>query len=184
MKAAPGIIEMEITVAPLGRIAGEVLTGFVGGLERIFPFRFRIAGGIRELEFAYDGTRRQYSAIELLKALHRFGREDGSKVIGLTDVDLFVPVLTFVYGQAQMDGMYAVVSTYRLALDKPGGLILLSRLIKEGAHELFHTFGLVHCGNSLCVMNLSHKISQVDVKEASPCAECLETLTMKFKTLS
>ncbi len=68
----------------------------------------------------------------------------GGKVLGVTDQDLFIPILTYVFGEAQLEGAAAVVSTARLAVDVDlfGRRVLAERLAKEAVHELGHCFGL------------------------------------------
>jgi archaemetzincin len=89
----------------------------------------------------------------------------------VTDVDLFIPVLTFVFGEATLDGDVAVVSTARLA-DENGDRYLAARLAKESVHELGHTFGLIHCGDARCAMARSASLAHVDVKRAALCGDC------------
>ena len=74
---------------------------------------------VREMEipavdFAYDAGRRQYGSIAVLEMLLRLRPPDAGKLLAVTDRDLFVPVLTFVFGQAQLGGRAAVVSLARL----------------------------------------------------------------------
>ena len=99
-----------------------------------------------------------------------------ARVLGVTACDLYVPVLTFVFGEAQLDGNCAVVSTARLH-EEFYGLparedLLRERLVKEAAHELGHTFGLRHCADWRCVMASSHAVERLDVKGAEFCAAC------------
>ena len=75
-----------------------------------------------------------------------------SGILGVTDVDLAIPMLSFLFGQAQLDGRVAVVSLCRLhqefyGLPADRGL-LRERTVKEVLHELGHTFGLAHCSDS------------------------------------
>jgi archaemetzincin len=85
-------------------------------------------------------------------------------------------VLTFVFGEAQLDGNCAVVSTARLKEEfygLPGRQELLrERLLKEAVHELGHTFGLRHCADWRCVMTSSHAVERLDVKGAEFCRAC------------
>jgi archaemetzincin len=122
---------------------------------------------------AYDARRGQHSSTRILAWLAGQHREGPGKVLGLTDVDLFIPVLTFVFGEAQLGGRVAVVSTARLS--GPGGAEaerLLPRLKKEAAHELGHTFGLLHCGQDSCVMSRSASLADVDAKGSLLCKDC------------
>jgi len=122
---------------------------------------------------AWDARRRQYETGRILKWLE--SRHVGAaKVLGLTDVDLFIPILTFVFGEAQLGGRAAVVSTARLA---PGNgaraeRVLAERLRKEALHELGHAYGLVHCGNLGCVMGRSPGVTEIDSKGPSFCMDC------------
>ena len=68
-------------------------------------------------------------------------------MLGVTDRDLFIPILTYVFGEAQLGGRAAVVSTARLVEDVElfGPQLLVERLAKEAVHEVGHAFGLLHC---------------------------------------
>ena len=99
-----------------------------------------------------------------------------ARVLGVTSCDLLVPVLTFVFGEAQLDGNCAVVSTARLEEKfygmPPRNDLLRERLVKEAAHELGHTFELRHCADWRCVMASSHAVERLDVKGADFCDAC------------
>jgi archaemetzincin len=99
-----------------------------------------------------------------------------AKLIAVTDVDLYIPVLTFVFGEAQLKGAVAVASSHRLhnsfyGLPEDDGLFL-SRLEKEVVHELGHTFNLKHCENYSCVMHSSTYVEDIDLKKPEFCGEC------------
>jgi archaemetzincin len=103
-------------------------------------------------------------------------RDADTRALGVAGVDLFIPILTYVFGEAQLEGTAAVVSTYRLdnaiyGLPKDDGL-LLDRLTKEATHELGHTFGLLHCQRGHCVMHSSTYAEDVDLKSPQFCASC------------
>ena len=118
-----------------------------------------------------DARRGQHSSRELLRWLVNARPADTDRVIGVTDVDLFIPVLTFVFGEAQLDGVAAVVSTMRLAQGADRATAGL-RLAKECVHELGHTFGLVHCESMTCVMARSASVRSVDAKNVELCPVC------------
>lgn len=102
------------------------------------------------------------------------------KVLAVTTRDLCIPILTFVFGEARLNGRCAVVSSCRLN-NKHYGLphdpaLLSERLLKECVHELGHTFGLIHCQNPKCVMKASTYVEQIDLKSNRFCDRCLDKL--------
>jgi len=133
-----------------------------------------------DLAPAYAPERRQYHATLILAALLRRLPAPDAKIVGITSVDLFIPVLTFVFGQSQLDGPSALVSTYRLGTPfyglPPDEGLLVERTIKEAVHELGHAFGLVHCGDDRCVMHASTYVEEVDLKSADFCAACRDAV--------
>ena len=143
--------------------------------ERVFSAPARLRHADDRPPDAVDPRRQQHSAARILAWLSAGKPEHAGKVLGVTDVDLFVPVLTFVYGDAELGAAAAVVSTARLlAPDSPacGGLALRARLVKECVHELGHAFGLVHCTSSDCVMSRSVTLAQIDAKGNELCPDC------------
>ena len=129
---------------------------------------------------AFSRDRRQYSADVLLAAMLNPEPQAGVKRLGVTDVDLFLPVFAHVLGSAQLNGAAGIASTHRLRLEFSGEAAdprrLRLRILKEVLHELGHTFGLVHCGLSWCVMSASLLPEHVDLKDPSYCRSCAETM--------
>ncbi len=127
-----------------------------------------------------EPRRGQYSSTRILRGILSSFPSGAAKVLGITDVDLFIPVLTFVFGEAQLKGPAAVVSTARLRLTYDQRLAPLSlleaRLLKECLHELGHTFGLIHCPDSTCLMSRSNSTLEVDQKRAVFCDGCRQRL--------
>ncbi|UCE17806.1 MAG: archaemetzincin family Zn-dependent metalloprotease [Gemmatimonadota bacterium] len=137
--------------------------------------------------FAYDHSRKQHNSSLLLAKLVDIKPKDALRIVGVTDLDLFIPILTFVFGEAQLSGPASIVSTQRLrnefyGLPKNDGL-LQQRLEKEAIHELGHTFGLVHCRNDLCVMRPSTYVENIDLKPPQLCYSCLKTIDEKLKAI-
>ena len=124
----------------------------------------------------YDPGRRQYNGDKLLKEVDAMNIPGSFKTIGLFNVDLFIPILTYIFGQAQLNGRTAIASLYRLSnesygMPKDEG-ILLERFTKEVIHELGHTFGLIHCHTPNCVMRSSTYVEDIDQKEEGLCDKC------------
>jgi archaemetzincin len=147
-----------------------------GALGDAFRLPVRRADSIEEPARAFAPARAQWSSVAFLEALLRRVPPGAARLLGVTERDLFVPVLSFVYGQAQLGGKVAVVSLARL---RPGfhGLpeappTLARRAATEAVHEVGHTFGLVHCLDRRCPMSLSIDLADLDGKTATPCAAC------------
>lgn len=136
--------------------------------------------GLPGIEFAFDAGRGQFGSIPVLEMLARACPADALKLLAVTRRDLFIPVLTFVYGQAQLGGRVGVMSLARLRQEfyglAPDREVFLERAAKEALHEAGHTFGLVHCADRSCAMALATNIRQIDLKRAAFCASCAAEL--------
>jgi archaemetzincin len=153
----------------------ELLEHLAAALARAFRTRCQIRPELFDVSFAWDAKRQQHYSTAVLQRLERASDPD-VRVLGVTACDLFVPVLTFVFGEAQLEGNCAVVSFARLQEEVYGmparPELLRERLLKEAVHELGHTFGLRHCGDWECVMTSSHAVERLDVKSSAFCAKC------------
>ena len=145
-------------------------------VEHVFGPPVKIWRGVERPADTFDPARRQHSSSQILRWLLGTRPQDAEKILALTDADLFIPVLTFVFGEAQLEGPTAVVSTARLARNPDGRLadrrLLAARLAKECVHELGHTFGLVHCSDRRCVMARAAGLLDVDAKRGALCGDC------------
>ncbi|MDH4217894.1 MAG: archaemetzincin family Zn-dependent metalloprotease [Candidatus Aminicenantes bacterium] len=166
-----------ITLVPLGLDEESHLEVLGGDLERVFDFQVRIVNRKEIPANSYNPQRNQYQAPLFLKALRRcMDPEKKEKVLGVTDKDLYVEGLNFVFGQAELQGSFAMISFTRLhqsfyALPEDR-VLFLKRIKKEAVHELGHTFGLRHCPNSDCVMCFSNSLHDTDRKSAEFCQSC------------
>ena len=107
---------------------------------------------------------------------HPAGPTDAVKVIGMVRVDLYIPILTYIFGQASLGGYTGVASLYRLRNEhyglEPDYELLIDRFSKVIIHELGHTFGLIHCSNPVCVMRSSTYVEDLDQKDKQFCYRC------------
>ena len=154
----------------------ERLDRLTRDLEQIFRTPCRVLDGVVDAKFAHNAARGQYHSTAILARLQSVYSNGNSRLLGVTAADLFVPIFTFVFGEAQLKGNCALASLYRLSEEHYGLPAdegkLRERLTKEAVHELGHTFGLRHCEDWQCVMASSHSVELVDVKSAEFCEDC------------
>jgi archaemetzincin len=156
-------------------VSPDLLGGLAAQLAPIFHMACQVRLERLDVAFARDRLRNQYYSTAILQAMQPFA-EPGARLLAVASMDLYVPVLTFVFGEAQLSGSCAVVSLHRLR-DEFYGLpvredLMRERLVKEAVHELGHTFGLQHCDDWRCVMTSSHGVERVDVKGTDFCSLC------------
>lgn len=168
--------EIELVPVLLGD-PGGLLAGLATSLERALRVATRRRQPWFDPERAYDGSRGQFASTALLALLLESPGPRPWRVLGVAGVDLYIPVLSYVFGEAQLDGRAAVVSVHRLLPERYGlsadpGLVA-ARLEKEALHELGHTLGLLHCAHQDCVMHASTYVEEIDLKTADFCDTCL-----------
>ena len=133
-----------------------------------------------DLSEFYDSARRQYNGNSLLKYLDTTHAADDIKLLGIFNIDLYIPILTFIFGQAMLNGRTGIASIFRLSNERYGlpkdELILLQRFSKEVIHEIGHLLGLIHCQHAECVMKSSTYVEDIDQKESHLCMHCRITL--------
>ena len=165
-----------ISLVPIGQIDGDHLELLCEQLASRLGAACLMQPPRQNGEFAYNRARGQYHSTEILKRLLQDPHAESWRVLGVTDLDLYIPILTFVFGEAQLGAGAALVSTHRLRPEFYGmpqdPQLLQARLLKEALHELGHTFGLRHCSDYLCVMSSSHSAERIDLKQAEFCLAC------------
>jgi archaemetzincin len=166
---------MLINLAPVEFNNKELLQEVVNFLRRQ-NLNIKIIDLPVDINQSYQEDRNQYYSTQILSDTTNLTRNIDGKILILTDVDLFVPVLTFIYGEAQLNGKHSIVSVCRLHEEFYTGIsnfpLLLKRTIKETLHELGHNFGMKHCKDWGCVMHSSTSIEEVDIKGDNFCREC------------
>ena len=167
-----------IRIVPLIPVPEEVVNALVSPLSSIFHTDVSVEQSLRGVTDAvYDRSRAQYNSTSFIRELLRIYQNSPTKIIGITSVDLFVPILTYVFGEAQLNGTTAVMSMHRLDDTlygmAPNPVLYFERSLKEAIHELGHTYGLLHCRSYGCAMHASTTAEDIDLKAASLCEECL-----------
>lgn len=165
-----------VWLVALGSIHTDILEAVEQALALAYGVAVRVLPPLPEPAYAIDAQRGQFSSSLILRELIRHAPPAEERILGVTEKDLCIPMLSFVLGQAQLNGPAAVISLARLRQEfyglpaDPG--LLRARAAKEAVHEVGHTFGLTHCPDPACPMSLSNTVRHVDVKGAVPCRAC------------
>lgn len=170
-----------IRVVPCGQPALPLLGAVTNALSRELRAPAIVAEQRVDPTFAHHPERNQYHSTAIIEHLARLNGHQDELLVGVTELDLYIPILTFVFGEAQLGGTIAVVSYHRLTQEFYGlpsdPSLLTERLVKEAIHEVGHTTGLTHCDDYECVMAATHAVEWLDLKGAAFCGECRRTLT-------
>ncbi|MBS7641940.1 MAG: archaemetzincin family Zn-dependent metalloprotease [Candidatus Bathyarchaeia archaeon] len=167
-----------IVLIPLGEVNIDLLSRLKDELSEMFNTCVSILFHPIQLPLnAYNARRKQYHSTIILDNIRSTNIGCGkASILIVTDLDLYVSGLNFVFGQAESPGNYAIVSLHRLRPEfyggEPDSNLLAERLLKEAVHELGHTYGLKHCSNPRCVMSFSNSILDVDIKSFRFCESC------------
>jgi archaemetzincin len=167
--------ESIIAISPIGDLSSEHIRPVRDEIKRLFGYPTEIIPLLDDIEFAYHHDRDQYHSTLILEKLTALSPPRVIKVLGITHVDLFIPILTHVFGEAQLGGKSCIISTYRLREDLSilrNESSLASRILKEAIHELGHTFKLRHCRETACIMHYCRSIKDVDCKSRHFCRYC------------
>jgi archaemetzincin len=164
--------ERVIAVAPVGDAPPDAVSLLLPELRETFGADVVIAPAVPLPSTAYDRRRRQHLSTALLDALAQARRPGWDRLLGVADVDLFVPELNFVFGEGDPNRGVAVFSLQRLRAggEASGRELLARRAATEAIHELGHSYGLAHCGDAHCVMWFSNSLAETDRKGTRFCA--------------
>ncbi len=167
---------MDINVVPIHLSNSGLLDDILIELSKRFNSRVNLVELKINIESAFSIERKQFFSTQLLANAIKLSENINGKILLLTEFDLYVPALTFVFGEAQLGGKHSIVSLCRLHEEfyssSSNYNLLLERSLKEILHELGHNFGLKHCLNWDCVMHASLSIEEVDIKGNQYCKTC------------
>ncbi len=170
----------EIILTTCGRFEDDLTKRIIQDLEHEFSLPVTLNQCDPDLALHYNPVRRQYDANALLQMVSSSCSPGTFKTMGLFRVDLYIPILTYIFGQAVLNGKAGIASLYRLrnelyGLEQNRGL-LIDRFSKVVLHEMGHSFGLIHCHNPVCIMRSSTYVEDIDQKEGHFCRSCREQL--------
>jgi len=179
---------MKIGILRVGNVDLNVLERVRENLNLAFPeSECKIISDVLVLPSeAFDESRRQYRSDIILGLVKNYAYKTHAfdRVLGVIDVDVYVPGLNFVFGEAECPGKAAIISLWRLRPEFYGGSpnfeVFADRSTKEAVHELGHTLGLAHCANPFCVMYFSNSIFETDRKKSLFCNKCYSKVQMSI----
>jgi archaemetzincin len=174
---------MNIYIIPLELKNKSLLDYVVNELSEKFLVKILVTSLEIPIENAHSPDRSQYYSTQIIANSMELTFQLDGKVLILTSLDLFVPALTYIFGEAQLGGKHSIVSACRLHEEFYSGMsneiLLIERTLKEVFHELGHNFGLKHCMNWDCVMHSSPGIEEVDIKGKFYCKNCRKAIPLK-----
>jgi len=165
-----------IGVIPIGdipEIGPKVIAAHISGY---LDLQANLLEPMKTPTYALDRQRLQYNVGHILQRLESRLFTSVDKVIGILDVDLFVPVFTHVFGEARQGGRVALISIFRLRENSMDTIsdsaIALERAAKVALHELCHLYDLTHCESRQCLMHFSGSLSDLDQGSFNLCRYC------------
>jgi archaemetzincin len=164
-----------VHLLPVGNVDMSLLESLSRSLPECLPVCCEILASPLDPGAAYHAERQQFHSSEILQRMQRLATRSW-RLLAIADVDLYIPILTYVFGEAQIAGPCAVVSAFRLRQEFYGLAgdedLLRQRLLKECVHELGHTLELRHCQDYRCAMASSHAVEWIDLRGSTFCDSC------------
>ena len=180
-------VPYRVAIAPLGDFDPQLPEAVSREIHRVFGLHAEVQTIPMSLAFAYDASRQQYHSTPILQKLAEASPDDVLRVLALVEVDLFIPILTYVYGEAQIAGRACIVSSCRLNAGSGARYLsekTVGRIVKESLHELGHTFSLRHCPDPVCLMHYCRGEADVDRKSGDLCRYCRVLLDDELRRMA
>ncbi|ABC79784.1 MULTISPECIES: archaemetzincin [Anaeromyxobacter] len=159
----------------LGNVGPKTLAEAAQALRDVYGLASKAGPSLDRPQYAFNKDRGQYHAPAIVRRLAALrAGAGGVPVLGVVDVDLFLPDAAYVLGDADRDAGAAVYSVSRLGAADPA--LARRRIQVEAVHGVGHLLGLSHCLDFRCAMFLSRDAADSDRKGPGLCASCRTSL--------
>lgn len=174
----------KIGITPVGDISAIILDVISANLQEYLLAETRILPRVEIPIRAWQQNRQQYDVGPVLAYLEALKEDRTDKLLGVMAVDLYIPILTHVFGGARQGADCGIVSIFRLMdhpkeRDAPSSLVL-ERSIKVVLHEIGHMYNLVHCDDPQCLMHFSGSVDELDRLKLFFCRYCHAAITQRM----
>lgn len=163
-------------ILPIGPIPEIISKSVAAHIQAYLNLETDIRPPLPAPTYAFDRKRLQYNAAGIIESIEQEALKHRTKILGIVEVDLFIPVFTHVLGEARQGGEAAVISIYRLPEDAgkkgPPSPLTLERTAKIALHEASHLFNLSHCPDEKCLMHFSGSLEDLDRLSFAFCRYC------------
>ncbi len=169
-----------VMLVPIGKLKDGPIERIRASLEEIYRRPTALHQPLPVPKYAYNPTRGQYHSSSILKRVEELYDTSWDCAIGFTDVDLFVPEVPFIFGEADRSSRSAIISLIRLSPESGPAEsrhdLMMKRLMSEAIHQLGLIRGLAQCPNNRCVMFDAAVVQEIDKRGSAMCANCRKRL--------
>ena len=167
-----------VILVALGPVAPRIVLAAGEAIRDVLEIASKPGPALDRPQYAFNKDRGQYHATSILRRLSTLRRND-APVVGLLDVDLFLPDAPYVIGDADRDARAAIFSLSRLSHAEPEAVRRRAQV--ESVHAVGHLLGLSHCTDFRCAMFFSRDAADSDRKGPGLCGSCRAALGLGSK---
>jgi archaemetzincin len=128
---------MQIAITTIGAVSDDAIASMMPLVRNAFNADVAATDAVEMPQSAFSRSRAQYSSTALLDLLARRKHPGSDRLLGIVDVDLYVPELNFVFGEADARQGVAVFSLARL--HTPDRDRFIHRAATEAIRDRSHT---------------------------------------------
>ena len=164
----------ELQLVPVGPVQGVFLKELEAPIAQVLGVTAYVGKALlAQPAFAFNKDRNQYHTTAIMRRLLTIKDVGTPLIIGIAEVDLFVPDSPFVYGEADRESHAAVMSLWRLRAE---GEAWKRRTFVEAVHQAGHLVGLSYCEDARCAMYLATTITDAERRQLHLCNNCRNEL--------